>query len=256
MTNEFIELLKPQNVFLTKKRLGPNEDGGYTMPEFVFENCSALFTYGVGAENRFELEFVKEYNKPAYLFDHTVYAPSPGYEEHQKNALINAIEWYKQNGCTFTPTGLGFDENCNDFYQDYLKFGVTGHVFLKIDIEAGEYDYFSRTDMSNFENTVMGLSLEVHWINRLPYHEKLIEILKKIEKYFILCHIHGNNWGETWKFEEFDVPITLELSFINKKFVEKYEPDEQDYPIEGLDVANRPGTPDHKLTFLKYKPKL
>jgi len=29
---KFIELLKPQNIFLEKKRLGPSEDGGYVVP--------------------------------------------------------------------------------------------------------------------------------------------------------------------------------------------------------------------------------
>ena len=56
MTNEFIKLLKPQNVFLTKKRMGANEDGGYVMLDYVLENCSALFTYGVGGDTRYELE--------------------------------------------------------------------------------------------------------------------------------------------------------------------------------------------------------
>jgi len=252
MTNEFIKLLKPQNVFLTKKRLGPNEDGGYTMPEFVYENCSALFTYGVGSDARFELEFAKTYPKPIYLFDHEVYAPVLGYEEHQKNQLINMTNFYKENGCTFIPSGLGFGKNCHDFYQDYQELGISGHVFLKIDIEGGEYDYFIQTDIDNFENSVMAISLEVHWIYDPVLHAKLIQILNKIRKHFILCHLHGNRWGEIWEFEGYEIPGTMELSFINKKFVQQYEPDEQDYPIEGLDVSNRPGYPDYKLTFLKY----
>jgi hypothetical protein len=257
MTNEFIKLLKPQNVFLTKKRLGPNEDGGYVMPNFVFENCSALFTYGVGSEVRFEVEFAKTYQKPAYLFDHIIYGPVPGYEEHQQKELIRMTQYFKENGCVFNPTGLGFGEKCHDFYQDYKDLNIDGHVFLKIDIEGAEYDYFSQTDLSNFENSVMAISLEVHWIHAPQYHDKLVEILKKIEKYFVLCHIHGNNWGETWEYEGYTIPVTLELSFINKKFVNKCVPDEQDYPIEGLDIPNRPPDkegnvyPDYKLTFLK-----
>ena len=44
------------------------------MPNFVFENYSALFTYGVGNDDRFEIEFAKIYQKPVYLFNHTIFA--------------------------------------------------------------------------------------------------------------------------------------------------------------------------------------
>ena len=182
-----------------------------------------------------------------------MFAPQVGFEEHQKSEQIRMTKYWEENGCTFVPNGLGFGENCKDFYQNYQELNVGGHVFLKIDIEGAEYDYFIQTDISNFENSVMGMSIEVHWFNDPGVNEKLVQILKKIEKYFILCHIHGNNWGAAWDFEGYPIPLAVELGFINKKFVDKYEPDEQDYPIEGLDVPNRPGEPDLQLTFLKYK---
>lgn len=254
MNNKFLELLKPQNTFLNKIRLGPLEDGGYVMPEFVFENCSALFTYGVGGDSRFEIEFAKKYNKPVYLFDHIMFAPVAGYEEHQKNERIRMTKYWEENGCTFVENGLGFEENCKDFYQNYQELNINDHIFLKIDIEGGEYDYFLKTTIENFENTVMGISLEVHWINASQFNHKLYEILLKISKYFVLCHVHGNNWGGTFEFEGYTIPETLELAFINKKFVEKYEPDNQEYPINGLDVPNNPEKPDYKLNFLKFSP--
>jgi len=234
MDRKFIELLKPQNIFMDKKRLGPLEDGGYVMPEFVFNNCSALFTYGVGNEIRFEEEFTRVYNKPSYLFDHT----------------IGREEW-KRDGLCFFPEGLGTLPNCKEFIDHYKFSQITGYVLLKIDIESGEYQYFKNTDMSKFESTVIGMSLEVHWIDNLGYRESLIDILSKIEEYFVLCHIHGNNWGELWNYEELIIPKVLELSFINKKFVSGYEVDQQDYPIIGIDFPNRPGFEDYKLTFLK-----
>jgi hypothetical protein len=47
------------------------------------------------------------------------------------------------------------------------------------------------------------------------------------------------------------MPVTYELSFINRKFVEKYETDNQDYPIFGLDIPNNPHKGDYSLNFLK-----
>ena len=241
MKNDFIELLRPQNIFMVKKRLGPSEDGGYVMPEFVFENCAAIMTYGVGNDSRFEEEFNKIYNKPAYLFDHTLE------EDYWKRLLT----WWKDRGCEFFPCGLGFGENCKEFYTHYQELNINGYVLLKIDIEGGEYEYFLKTDISKMESTVMGLSLEVHWINDIKNRENLVIILNKLSEYFVLCHTHGNNWGEIWSYENEIIPVTLELSFINKKFIEKYEPDTQNYPIPGLDIPNNPHKEDYQLKFLK-----
>jgi hypothetical protein len=63
--------------------------------------------------------------------------------------------------------------------------------------------------------------------------------------------VHGNNWGDTWEYEGEILPVTLELSFINRKFLERYEPDERDYPIPDLDLPNAPHKPDLSLGFLK-----
>jgi hypothetical protein len=234
MTNDFLKLLKPQNVFLTKKRIGPPEDGGYVMPEFVLENCSALFTYGVGYDERYEAEFCKLYNKPAYLFDHTI-----------------GREPWSGNGMTFKPEGLGYGENCKEVFEHYTELGITGDIFLKIDVEGYEYEYFTKSDTSKLGDYVMGLSLEVHWFEHGTNRENLEKILLNLSEHFILCHVHANNWGYIHNFDGVDVPIVLELSFINRKYVDAYEPDNQDYPIEGLDIPNNPNAPDYPLTFLK-----
>ena len=253
---ELIELLQPQNVFRGKKRLGPLEDGGYVMSDFIFQECVALFTYGIGRDSRFEEEFGLTYNKPAYMFDHTIREPDVVVEnrENQKYHWGQDEKRWEKANCHFYPHGLGFGVNCKDFNEDYKELGIDGYVLLKIDIEGGEYDYFNRADISNFGETVMGIAVEVHSVRSRK--EELVKILTKLNNDFILCHIHGNNWGPTWGFNGLTIPDTLELSFINRKFVDKYERDEVEYPIRGLDVPNNPDAADYKLTFLgNAKPK-
>lgn len=250
MTNEFIKLLKPQNIFKNKIRLGPTEDGGYVLPEFVFEECDALFTYGVGYDSRFEEAFSTKYKKPSYLFDHTIRVIEPWRLKEQKEQWRKMDEFWEAQNCWFFPHGLGFKDNCKDFYDDYKLLGQTGYTILKIDIEGGEYEYFLTTDVSKLDSTVMAISLEVHWINEEKNNADLVEILKRLDKSFILCHIHGNNWGELWEFEGKKIPITLELSFVNRKFIGRFDPDDQPYPIVGLDISNHPGVEDYKLDFL------
>lgn len=234
MKSDIIEVLKPQNVFKTKKRIGPPEDGGYVMIEEVFQNCSALFTYGVGNDIRFEEEFRKLYGKPAYLFDHTI-----------------GRESWSNNGLTFKPEGLGFSDKCKDVSDHYTELNMNGDILLKIDIEGYEFDYFSRTDISKIASITMGMILEVHWIDDINNRNSLINMFNKFEDYFVLCHVHGNNWGDLWVYNGNKIPKVLELSFINRRFVDIFEVDNQSYPIKGLDISNKPNAEDYDLSFLK-----
>jgi len=229
-----LNTLKPKNTNHKKIRLGPPEDGGYVMPEIVLETCTALFTYGVGNEIRYELEFAQKYNKPVYMFDHTT-----GRENYSINEFIH-----------FYAEGLGFEEKCKDVIEHYNELKIEGDIFLKIDIEGGEYDYLLQTNIEKIASFTNGINLEIHWIDDINNRNKLIQVLDRLSFYFTLCHIHGNNWGGLWQYEGFDIPKVLELSFINKKLVESEEEDKQTYPISGLDVANNPNVPDYLLTYI------
>lgn len=239
MKKDIIEVLRPYNTFYSKKRLGPNEDGGYVVPEYVLENCSALFTYGVGHDNRYEEEFSSKYDKPAYLFDHTI-----GYEPWEKNKI------------KFFSEGLGINkESCKEWYEHYEQFNIEGEILLKIDIEDKEYEYISETDISKMGEKVMGLLLEIHWIDNEKNRKDAVKILDKLNEHFVLCHIHGNNWGDLWEYEGYQIPKVLELTFINRKYTPKIKLDDQDYPIQGLDIPNNPNKEDYKLDFLKREQK-
>jgi hypothetical protein len=234
--DNILELLKPKNVFLKHERLGPPEDGGYVAPSIVLEQCSALLTYGVGHDIRYEEDFVKKYNKKAYLFDHTI-----GREQWSQNM----IEYY--------PEGLGFEANCKEWYTHCEELDLENNIFLKIDIEAGEYDYFKKTNISKMNDKVLGLLLEIHWIDNEQYRQSAIDLLHKLEDGFILSHIHGNNWGELWNYEGHEVPKVLELTFINRKLVNSFEETTEIYPIIGLDIPNNPNKTDYPLTFINNK---
>ena len=250
---DFIKLLKPQNIFKPKKRFGPAEDGGYVLPEFVFDECSALFSYGIGRDSRFEVDFGDTYKKPAYLFDHTIRELTPGWEDSQRNEWKNIEEYWKKSNCHFIPSGLGYQAQCNDFIDDYQKLKINGYVILKIDIEGGEYDYLLKTDIEKLSSLAIAISLEVHYINDEKNRRDLVNILEKLKNFFILCHVHGNNWSNLWKYEEDLIPETLELSFVNKTFIDKFEPDNQNFPIKGLDLPNKPDKEDYPLSFLNHK---
>lgn len=233
MYDDFIDLITPKKINYKKIRLGPKEDGGYVISKCALDDCTCLFTYGVGNETRFEEEFTKKYKKPAYLFDHTIG------KKNYKNELIN-----------FFNEGLGFQENCNTFFYHYNILNITGKVFLKIDIEGGEYEFFEKTDIFELSKLVSGISIEVHGLDSELLRNRYIAIAKKLKDFFVLNHVHGNNWGGYFYYKEYAVPTVLELTFINKNIAGEFTECQEIYPIKDLDYPNRIGFQDLDLCFI------
>lgn len=230
-----IDYLKPKNVNLSKKRLGPKKDGGYVIPELVLEKCSSLFNYGVENEMNYEIEFAETYNKPVFMFDHTITPINP--------TTINQNLNYKHEG-------LGFTENCSDFINHSDEYGFKENVLLKIDIESNEYSYFENVNMDEIAKRCIGIIIEAHYISDIRWRERFFKMMDKINEHFILCHTHGNNFGSTFNYDGIYVMDVVELSFIRKDLVEQIINDTEKYPINNLDYPNNPSRHEINLDFL------
>jgi hypothetical protein len=233
MNSNLISLLTPYDVFSPKIRLGPNCDGGYVISEVALEECDFLFTYGVADDIRFEEAFSTTYNKPSYLFDHT----------------INKSPWEK-GLLKYIPEGLGFEYSCKDFLEHYDEFQLKGNALLKIDIEGNEYSYFENTNLSQISKITTGLLLEIHWIDNYNTLSRFINLINNLNEYFILNHIHGNNYGSVWNYESYTLPNVLELSFVNRRYISKFEKSKDSYPTPELDYPNDVSRSDIELNFI------
>lgn len=236
-----LDLLTPYKTPSGLIRLGPPEDGGYVTPVDVLEDCSALMTYGVGHDERYEHAFHKHTGKPVWMFDHTI-GRETGFDYGE--------------GLNFVNEGLGLypEGNCNDHvthWGKYINSGngrALGRVLLKVDIEGGEYSYFMNQSPKSLPRIVSGILLEVHWLGTESYRESFVEIMRNINKGFALCHVHGNNWGNLFEWEGYQVPDVMELTFINKDLL--LTENRGEYPVLGLDLPNNPNKPDYLLPFL------
>jgi hypothetical protein len=228
-----LQRLKPIGTNLKMKRLGPDEDGGYVMPEIVLDKCVALFTYGVGYEIRYEIDFHNQYRKPIFTFDHTVGYNFPEFINH-------------------TREGLGFKKNMGCFINHYFQRKIDGPVYLKVDIEGGEYPYFLTADIDAIANLTIGLSIEVHRLDNDNYRVDFIKMMKRLSKRFTLVHTHGNNYGSIFNYQGNDILNVYELSFINTDYItDEIKPISVEYPIEGLDYPNNRNEEDFKFNFFK-----
>ena len=90
------------------------------------------------------------------------------------------------------------------------------------------------------------LIFEFHLANN--NEENFHRDIKKIQEYFEIIHIHGNN-----HFPKFNsgLPPLLEITLINKKFAPKNPEYIYNYPIQDLDYPNNPYKDDLVFSFEK-----
>lgn len=238
-----VSLLMPYNIYQSKLRLGSNRDGGYVITDHILNQSGCLFTYGVGDNIDFELDFIKLTNKKCKLFDHTI---NGSFIDNYVSITNGLLSFYNE--------GLGNDNNCKSFEHHYKQLQINEEVLLKIDVEGCEYDYFETADIDFIKNTCNCILLEIHNIEDLQTQSRLITILQKINKHFMIFHIHGNNYSTTFKYKNFEIPNALELSFINKKYVQSYEK-YKDYSLTYLDFPNDSNQKDLSLNFLQILAK-
>ena len=229
-----IDLLRPYKISNSYKvRLGPPHDGGYILSNIALDKSQCLFTYGVGANYDFEIDYVNKFNKTVYMFDHTMELKST-----PKN-----IYFYKE--------GLGSEELCCDFIQHWNRLGEKRIVILKIDIEGAEYDYFLSANIKALANICSSILVEFHGLDYSPNQSKFIGIANKLSEYFVLTHIHGNSFSPSFDFNGTEIPITVELTYDNRYYVSVEGLDKSEYPISCLDFSNNPESPDLSLKFIK-----
>lgn len=286
-----LKYLKPYKINSEKIRLGRDSDGGYVIPKILAEKCDALVTYGYGGDKNFEDHFIEKYDKPNYIFDHTVnqerwsqgdqyfYPEGLGYssskaEQYQKSfielkeklkSIQQNVESFEiENNTKFLRKTKKYVHETQDLLNrvidcvsvktpkdHYINCSIKGEILLKIDTEGAEYDYFMNEDIEELSSFVNGIILEVHSLDQPRYQSLFSQIMEKINSEFVLVHIHGNNWGGDFVYEGHTIPKVIEFAFVNKKYVDKKEVDTSEYPIKNLDYPNNPNLPECDLSFLK-----
>lgn len=218
-----------------KIRVGSPHDGGYVLPKQSLEESECLFSYGINNDITFDEHYIQLTNKKVHAYDHTIdviYSQYP-----------NLFKWYKK-GISGTNKG-----QTNNFINHYRELRISKRVLLKVDVEGCEYEWLQNTDIQELANITTCIVLEIHWINRDEVRQQFINCIEELNKYFYLCHIHGNNYAETFNYEQCDVPIVLELTFVPKALVPEAIISTETFPTE-LDAPNNSNNPDINLNFI------
>ena len=240
----FFELLEIYDVDLTKIRIGEKRDGGYIALEELCAKTNFLYSFGIGDDVKFELDFAERF--PAtkiLLFDSTI-DKLP--ETHPNFAFYR---W-----------GIGPEQPDLIYAED--------SSILKMDVEWCEWDALINIPvdvLKQFEQVLVEFHI-VHAVPQLyltPYfeafyrtifdkyvNERLFRMyyaaLRKLSDSFYIFHIHPNNSLPADACENHIFPPLLEVSFVRKDLVNAV-PSTESFPVRGLDFPNKPDRPDVSL---------
>jgi len=245
------------------KRLGNKYDGGYVVDRASLHDADYLVNYGVGYNTAFEEDFFQETGLPTLAFDPTMIGWKPIIEKFKTfhlntilRQLKNSVFWsfkakkLKDFKIKFIETGLS-EKDSKDYktlafhYKNYDLFDKK--IILKIDIEGAEYSIFNDPITYDLIPNAIQILLEVHYVEQNI--ENLMEIISRISTTHTVIHIHANNHSGTFRYNNKDVPRTMEITFILNEYVKQGDYVDWEYPILGLDSPCYRLAEDIKLDF-------
>jgi len=247
-------LLQVYNVYdinglLELRRIGKANDGGYVICELAMQKADVIFGYGISDDISFETDAAEIYQKPSYGFDGTC----PPIKS--RNSLCRFIHQCIISQASTQTQKFSRKKNLFSSYEQQMnRLGVRGKkIFVKMDIEGNEYD--TLPDILRAGNAT-GIVLEIHFCedNLIP---RALSLLKMLAQDFLLVHVHGNNHADTFFTTQNSVgyiPRVLELSYINKNLVDRYELSPNQTHPASIDMPNDPGLTDTTFTILNAPP--
>lgn len=194
-----VEMLRPKSPRTPMIRLGPNNDGGYLVPDDL-EGIEALFSPGVAQISMFEMACAQR-GMIVHMADASVEGPA--------NTIKG--EW------TFEKKFLGLaDEGIFINMDEWVKRKCPGStdLLLQMDIEGTEYDVIlsmSSQLLLRFRYIV----IEFHSLHNLwdPGSSKLYKAFEKLALTHAPVHIHANNCCPIKKRAGIDLPNVLEVTY-------------------------------------------
>lgn len=219
-----------------KKRYGRHGDGGYVVVEgFSYDN---YISCGIGPVISFDMDFLNAHTvSQALIFDGTL-------DERNRKVmriiqrLPENLKWIKKNiAAESGETTTSLQEEISSMEN----------VFLKMDIEWGEYPWAAEFPLELFKK-ISQFVVEVHDVTKLDRWK----FLERLSLTHYLCHVHGNNYGPKAEAAGVMIPDTLELTYVRKTlFAAKPPLNKTPFPQE-QDFPNCPNRADYVLDFWPF----
>jgi hypothetical protein len=244
MVERFLSEIKVYDLPVTKGRLGNEGDGGYVVAMEHLALANDLYSFGIGNDVGFELDFLSLFPKAkAHLFDPTIQSPP-----------------CKHDRFNFERTGI----DSRALYGG-LPWGIEPDSILKIDAEWDEWEALLEMPLNR-----LGFSqiiIEFHILHLEPrsglspyftgLYQSLVnkqnwklfhlygDVMVWMNSWYRCFHIHANNSLPMVNVDGYQFPPLLEMSFLRKDLADSdIKPASGPFPISGLDFANKKDRPD------------
>ena len=235
-------------------RLGKNFDGGYIVSEELIKKSDGLVSFGYGHDPSFELDYVRRTQNQVHIYDYTcnaiiliqrllkyfrrflTFRKKINDVTYHFKILKNYFTFIKNEKITFFQkkiTGVEINKIDINIRNVFSKFNNNNNLILKCDIEGSEYEIIE--DIILHEKKICMMIFEFHWIDKKK--DLFLEKIKKIQEYFSIIHIHGNNHFNFLE-DKSNIPIILEVTFANNKdiiFSKKDDSSPSFFPVANLD---------------------
>lgn len=211
---------------LSKQRIGSKYDGGYVIDRNLTQ-YDLILSGGAGNNITFEEELCSLLKTKCIIYDHTVDV--------------------KSNNTDIVHIKEKLDKNTDSFYK-YIN--IYNNIFLKLDIEGGEYQILSSLD----DNDIFKFKQIV-----IEFHDYLsetrLELIKKLTINHVLIHLHANNCCGLIDFNSIKFPKIVELTFVRKSEITNHtviKSNNQPLPVISLDYPNLKNKPEIRLDYYPF----
>ena len=216
-------------------RMGKDWDGGYVISLRSVEEAVALLSFGVNDDWSFDQDWLhRKPNDIIHAYDGTI---QPDHWDQDLQAR------YRKFFCGQAQhIALNVAANTSDRYRgfsDIMSYLNRQPVFIKMDIEGGEWDV-TESIMSHSQ-FITGMVIEFHFTAHM--RQQFCDTMRRYQERFHVIHIHPNT---SCGYAKDNFPDVVEITFVNQNLwsgsVTKSECHRPD-----LDQPNLPDTADVAL---------
>lgn len=183
-------------------RLGPQQDGGYLIPDDL-DGVRACFSPGVGKKSGFE-QACAERGRFVFLADQSVAAPAFAHERF--------VFTQKNVGAVSAAERMTLDE----WVRAALPDDDAADLLLQMDIEGDEYETLLGMPDALLKRFRI-LVIEFHMLDKLwsaPFFRVTAPVFQKILRHHTCVHLHPNNCCGAVTRGGIQIPRTMEFTFL------------------------------------------
>ncbi len=231
------EIDKVYDCDLNKTRFGNKHDGGYVALYEICKMVKEVYTFGVGDDIGFEIDFLQSFpNTKMKFFDPTINNLPANSDKRMQFHKYSVVRAYDELATASNNSLLKMDIEWNEWEAFFLLSNDILNKFSQIIVEF----HVVHTEVRKGLSPYFGL-LYQNIFDKVndELFDSYYETLKKLNNLFYIFHIHPNNSLPKVEVDGYKFPPLIELSFIRKDLAGVVRSAVSTFPIEGLDFPNK-----------------